>query len=114
LDSKSCNTIQVAHFYTKDSGIVQNFGQPFLILTKKEEPLKQIKKHIQNKLGITKEDLGKWKISTVAGGKVHSVKDSDTIGTQSLPHTSDYLGLEHPDNTKQAYRRQEKAIVIKG
>ena len=48
--------------------MTQNFGDPFLMMVGIDEPLSSVRSRIQSKLGLSDEELAKWKIAVVSFG----------------------------------------------
>ena len=48
--------------------MTQNFGDPFLMLVGLDEPLSSVRSRIKAKLGLSEEEVSKWKIAVVSFG----------------------------------------------
>jgi len=95
--------IQCVHC-TRDSA-VNNFGNPFYIVIHSNELVSSVKKRIQKKLGITDEELAKWKFCIISYTRQTEYLDDDKVLVTAPMHYSDYLGMEHQDNTPHKHYR---------
>jgi len=95
--------IHVRHFYRDNRmNMTHNFGDPFLLLISPEETLASMRARIQTKLGLSDEELAKWKVAVVSFGRVEYLEDdNEVVRPRFKKHDNygnwdDYLGLEHP------------------
>merc|ERR550514_1318787 len=94
--------IHVRHFYRDTRmNMTHNFGDPFLLLIAPDETLASIRSRIKAKLGLTDEELAKWKFAIVSFGRVEALEDDAEIvrprfrKQDNYGNWDDYLGLEH-------------------
>jgi ubiquitin carboxyl-terminal hydrolase 7 len=94
--------IHVRHFYRDTRmNMTHNFGDPFLLLIAPDETLASIRSRIKAKLGLTDEELAKWKFAIVSFGRVEPLEDDAEIvrprfrKQDNYGNWDDYLGLEH-------------------
>jgi len=111
---ESQKRIHVVHFH-KDYGIVQPHSSPFYQVIQRDETVTKFKQRIAARLGLSEEEVGKWRIAIVSFGKPEYLQDTDVVGKYEYSNT-DYLGLEHPDTTtaRSMHRPSEKPIKIFG
>ncbi len=95
--------------------IVQPHGNPFFLVIQKDEPLSRIKQRLMFRLGVTEDDIAKWRFAIVSFGRPEYLLDTDVVGKHDFSNT-DYLGLEHPDTSSRSQYRHpvEKPIKIFG
>jgi ubiquitin carboxyl-terminal hydrolase 7 len=95
--------IHVRHFY-RDArmNMTHNFGDPFLLMLGANETLGSVRSRIQTKLGLTDDEISKWKLALVSFGRVEPLDDDlEVVKSRFRKHDNygnwdDYLGLEHP------------------
>merc|ERR1719214_186990 len=80
--------------------MTHNFGDPFLIMVGSVETLASVRARIQAKLGVSDEEIAKWKLAVVSFGRVEYLEDDDVVRSRFRKHDNygnwdDYLGLEH-------------------
>ncbi|WOL02144.1 ubiquitin carboxyl-terminal hydrolase 13-like [Canna indica] len=103
--------IHVYHFMKdpNQNQMVQNFGEPFLLVIHDGETLEQVKMRIQNKLHVPDEEFSKWKFAFLCMGRPDYLQDSEVVSEcfqrrDVYGAWEQYLGLEHADNApKRAY-----------
>ena len=94
--------VHVRHFYRETRmNMTHNFGDPFLVLIGPEETLASVRQRIQAKLGVSDEEIAKWKLVVVSFGRVEYLEDDDVVRPRFRKHDNygnwdDYLGPEHP------------------
>ncbi|KAJ7296752.1 hypothetical protein O6H91_Y100900 [Diphasiastrum complanatum] len=118
--------IHVYHF-TRDASqtnMVQNFGEPFLLLVHDEETLADVKMRIQRKLQVPDEEFAKWKFAFVSMGRPEYLQNDDIVNMRFQRRDTygvweHYLGLEHADSapkrlhqTNQSRHSFEKPVKI--
>ncbi|KAH7299953.1 hypothetical protein KP509_24G037500 [Ceratopteris richardii] len=118
--------IHVYHFMRDptQNQMVQNFGEPFLLVLKEDEKLASVRERIQKKLEIPDEEFSKWKFAFVSLSRPEYFSDNDVVGSRFQRKETHgaweyYLGLEHVDNTprkahqtNQSRHGLEKAVKI--
>ena len=117
--------VHVRHFYRETRmNMTHNFGDPFLVLIGPEETLASVRARIQAKLGVSDEEIAKWKMAVVSFGRVEYLEDEDVVRSRFRKHDNygnwdDYLGLEHPQvpgagRKKAARAHTDKPVKIYG
>ncbi|XP_047982846.1 ubiquitin C-terminal hydrolase 13-like isoform X2 [Salvia hispanica] len=98
--------IHVYHFMNEESQnqVIQNFGEPFLLVIHADEILADLKIRVQKKLCVSDEEFSKWKFAFVSQGQTEYLEDSEILFTRFQTSSmyiawEQYLGLEHIDNT---------------
>lgn len=93
--------VHVRHFY-RDARInmTHNFGDPFLLLLGDNETTQSVRARLQAKLGLTDEEIAKWKLAVVSFGRVEYLEDDEIVKQRfrkqdNYGNWDDYLGLEH-------------------
>jgi ubiquitin carboxyl-terminal hydrolase 7 len=106
--------LHVRHFY-RDArmNMTQNFGDPFLLHVGADETTAAVRARIQAKLGISADELAKWKLAVVSFGRVEYLEDDELVKARFRKHDhygnwDDYLGLEHAQ-TPGAHRKKHQA-----
>ncbi|RGB42730.1 ICP0-binding domain of ubiquitin-specific protease 7-domain-containing protein [Rhizophagus diaphanus] len=110
LANSNDQIIQVYHFI-KDP--IQTHGIPFKFVIKNGETLTDIKIRLQLRLGMNKIEFSRIKIaiiSEITYEKPEYLEDDDIILSERELSNTDYLGLDHVDETESA----EKIIYIRG
>ena len=95
--------IHVRHFYREQRmNMTHNFGDPFLLTIGADESTASVRARIQAKLGVTADEIAKWKFAVVSFGRVEYLEDDEIVRTrfrkqdgQGYANWDDYLGLEH-------------------
>jgi len=121
--------LHVVHFEKDINGNASLFGDPFYIVCKKGATVADVKPEIQRRLGVSDEELAKWKFAIVSYMQPKFLDDKAVVATDSTTTAAgagyqsyEYFGLYHPDTSPKShqssaargYRRQEKAIKITG
>ncbi|EXX70710.1 Ubp15p [Rhizophagus irregularis DAOM 197198w] len=110
LANSNDQIIQVYHFI-KDP--IQTHGIPFKFVIKNGETLTDIKIRLQLRLGMNKIEFSRIRIaiiSEITYEKPEYLEDDDIILSERELSNTDYLGLDHVDETESA----EKIIYIRG
>ncbi|CAB4444814.1 unnamed protein product [Rhizophagus irregularis] len=110
LANSNDQIIQVYHFI-KDP--IQTHGIPFKFVIKNGETLTDIKIRLQLRLGMNKTEFSRIRvaiISEITYEKPEYLEDDDIILSERELSNTDYLGLDHVDETESA----EKIIYIRG
>mmetsp|Transcript_35695 Transcript_35695/g.79387 ORF Transcript_35695/g.79387 Transcript_35695/m.79387 type:complete len:1131 (+) Transcript_35695:131-3523(+) len=98
--------IHVYHFNQdkENAAHLTNFGDPFLLLIRDDEPLSDIKHRVQAKLGVADEEFSKWQFAFVSiRSPPEYLTDGDIVGERfaKAQHGQasevNYLGLQHED-----------------
>ena len=81
--------------------MTHNFGDPFLIMIGAQETLASVRTRIQMQLGVSQEEMTKWKLAVVSFGRVEYLEEDDIVRSRFRKHDNygnwdDYFGLEHP------------------
>ncbi|WOL20666.1 ubiquitin carboxyl-terminal hydrolase 12 isoform X9 [Canna indica] len=103
LDSHD-HLIHVYHFMKdpNQNQMIQNFGEPFLLVIHEDETLAEVKVRIQNKLQVPDEEFSKWKFAILSMGRPEYLMDSEIVSNRFQKKDvygvwEQYLGLEHLD-----------------
>ena len=93
--------VHVRHFY-RDSrmNMTHNFGDPFLLLLGPNETTATVRARVQLKLGVSNDEMSKWKLTVVSFGRVEVLEDDEVVALRfrkqdNYTNWDDYLGLEH-------------------
>ncbi|KAK9823704.1 hypothetical protein WJX72_004794 [[Myrmecia] bisecta] len=98
--------IMVYHMQTDAHRNVSNFGDPFLLRIDEAETLADVRPRIQAKLGVSDEEIAKWKFAHVCTMRPPEYLADEDVLAQRWPQSSGhypsgndcpYLGLEHAD-----------------
>ena len=107
--------LHVRHFY-RDArmNMTHNFGDPFLLHVGPDESAANVRARIQAKLGVSDDELAKWKLAVVSFGRVEYLEDADIVRTRFRKHDNygnwdDYLGLEHAQTPRANRKKQSRA-----
>ena len=97
--------------------LTHNFGDPFLVLLGAEETAAQVRVRVQRKLGLSDEEIAKWKLAVVSFGRVEYLEDDEVVKHRFRKHDNygnwdDYLGLEHAQCTRLASSTRCPAPVV--
>jgi len=118
--------VHVRHFYRDQRmNMTHNFGDPFLLLLGAEETTVSVRKRVQAKLGLSDEELAKWKLAVISFGRVEYLEDDEVVKQRFRKHDNygnwdDYLGLEHAQVPGSGRKKQgrggygDKPIKIHG
>lgn len=125
--------IHVYHFYrdkatprNEGNPQVHNFGDPFLFRIGADEPLRSVKRRVQQKLGVPDDEFGKWKWAYHSLGRTEYLEEDDIVASRFVNKNQfgayeNYLGMEHEDKNprKTAANNRygghdQKAIKIHG
>ena len=93
--------VHARHFYRDQRmNMTHNFGEPFLLLLGETETTTSVRARVQAKLGLSDEELAKWKLAVVSFGRVEYLEDDEVVKNRFRKHDNygnwdDYLGLEH-------------------
>ncbi|PKK79913.1 hypothetical protein RhiirC2_768637 [Rhizophagus irregularis] len=102
--------IQVYHF-TRDP--IQTHGIPFKFVIKNGETFADIKIRLQFRLGMNKTEFARIRIAIIPEftyKKLEYLEDDDIIVSEKELSSTDYLGLDHVDETES----MEKITYIRG
>jgi len=112
--------VPVAHFSKE---IYTTFGSPFLIKIKQGDTVENIRKRLQDRLGVPDKEWEKYRIAVVIQMKPHyleddekplNIKDFKGIHACGQPQSKPWIGLEHINKgaNKRTRYSTEKAIKI--
>jgi len=112
--------VPVAHFFKE---IYTTFGSPFLIKIKQGDTVENIRKRLQDRLGVPDKEWDKYRIAVVIQMKPHYLQDDNKILTikefkgihaSGQPQSKPWIGLEHINKgaNKRSRYSTEKAIKI--
>ena len=93
--------VHARHFYRDTRmNMTHNFGDPFLLRLGAEETTASVRSRVQAKLGLSDEEIGKWKLAVVSFGRVEYLEEDEIVKQRFRKHDNygnwdDYLGLEH-------------------
>ena len=93
--------VHARHFYRDvRMNMTHNFGDPFLLTLGAEETTASVRARVQAKLGLSDEEIAKWKLAVVSFGRVEYLSDNEIVKQRFRKHDNygnwdDYLGLEH-------------------
>lgn len=93
--------VHARHFYRDTRmNMTHNFGDPFLLLLGAEETTVSVRTRVQAKLGLSDEEIAKWRLAVVSFGRVEYLEDHEVVKQRFRKHDNygnwdDYLGLEH-------------------
>ena len=93
--------VHVRHFYRDQRmNMTHNFGDPFLLMLGADETTASVRVRVQAKLGLSDEEIGKWKLAVVSFGRVEYLEEDEVVKQRFRKHDNygnwdDYLGLEH-------------------
>jgi len=94
--------VHVRHFFRETRmNMTHNFGDPFLVMIGAQETLASVRTRIQMQLGVSQEEITKWKLAVVSFGRVEYLEEHDIVRSRFRKHDNygnwdDYFGLEHP------------------
>ena len=94
--------VHVRHFFRETRmNMTHNFGDPFLVIIGAQETLASVRTRIQTQLGVSQEEIAKWKLAVVSFGRVEYLEEDDIVRSRFRKHDNygswdDYFGLEHP------------------
>eukprot|EP00964_Phaeocystis_antarctica_P105998 scaffold70963_cov103-Phaeocystis_antarctica.AAC.3 len=94
--------VHVRHFFRETRmNMTHNFGDPFLVMIGAQETLASVRTRIQVRLGVSQEEIVKWKLAVVSFGRVEYLEEDDIVRSRFRKHDNygnwdDYFGLEHP------------------
>jgi len=94
--------VHVRHFFRETRmNMTHNFGDPFLVMIGAQETLASVRTRIQMQLGVSQEEIAKWKLAVVSFGRVEYLEEDDIVRSRFRKHDNygnwdDYFGLEHP------------------
>ena len=94
--------VHVRHFFRETRmNMTHNFGNPFLVMIGAQETLASVRTRIQKQLGVSQEEMTKWKLAVVSFGRVEYLEEDDIVRSRFRKHDNygnwdDYFGLEHP------------------
>ena len=94
--------VHVRHFFRETHmNMTHNFGDPFLVMIGAQETLASVRARIQMQLGVSQEEIAKWKLAVVSFGRVEYLEEDDIVRSRFRKHDNygnwdDYFGLEHP------------------
>jgi len=94
--------VHVRHFFRETRmNMTHNFGDPFLVMIGAQETLASVRTRIQMQLGVSQEEITKWKLAVVSFGRVEYLEEDDIVRSRFRKHDNygnwdDYFGLEHP------------------
>jgi len=93
--------VHVRHFY-RDArmNMTHNFGDPFLLMLGRDETTASVRTRVQARLGLSDEEIAKWKLAVVSFGRVEYLEEDEVVKLRFRKHDNygnwdDYLGLEH-------------------
>ena len=101
--------IHVYHFYcdkamprNEGNPQVHNFGDPFLFRIGADEPLRSVKRRVQQKLGVPDDEFGKWKWAYHSLGRTEYLEEEDVVASRFVNKNQfgayeNYLGIERED-----------------
>ncbi|RZC75115.1 hypothetical protein C5167_050597 [Papaver somniferum] len=112
--------IHVYHFTidASQSGMVKNFGEPFLFITHEKETLVEVKFRIQKKLQVSDEEFATWKFAFLSLGQPEYLRNSDVVsslfqGIDIYGAWGQYLGLEHSESSwRKAYPTNQTSDIL--
>ena len=102
---------------------VQNFGDPFLFRVSDTDTLADMRPRIQSKLGVSDEELAKWKFAVMCNLRPPDyLQDDDVIATKFVRSNNNYnaapdslyLGLEHTDTQPHRHRHHTNRYALVG
>jgi len=99
--SDSDRRLHLVHFhrdYNSAYPTVQPHGNPFFQVVHKDDTVLKLRQRISVRLGISEEEIARWKFAVISFGKPNYLADTDLILRQEF-NTTEYLGLEHADTT---------------
>ena len=104
--------VHARHFYRDQRmNMTHNFGDPFLVLLAEHETTISVRARVQKKLGLTDDEISKWKLAVVSFGRVEYLEDDEVVKSRFRKHDNygnwdDYLGLEHQQTPGAARKKQ--------
>ena len=103
--------VHVRHFYRETRmNMTHNFGDPFLVVIGAQETLASVRTRIQMQLGVSEEEIAKWKLAVVSFGRVEYLEEDDIVRSRFRKHDNygnwdDYFGLEHPQVSGMGHKK---------
>ena len=103
--------VHVRHFFRETRmNMTHNFGDPFLFVIGAQETLASVRTRIQMQLGVSQEEIAKWKLAVVSFGRVEYLEDDDIVRSRFRKHDNygnwdDYFGLEHPQVSGMGHKK---------
>ena len=90
--------------------MTHNFGDPFLVMIGAQETLASVRTRIQMQLGVSQEEIAKWKLAVVSFGRVEYLEEDDIVRSRFRKHDNygnwdDYFGLEHPQVSRMGRKK---------
>ena len=87
-------------------------GDPFLLLVGAEETTASVQLRVQQKLGLSDDELAKWKFAVVSFGRVEYLEDDEVVKLRfrkqdNYGNWDDYLGLEHAQAPGSQRKKQQ-------
>ena len=75
------------HFYRDQRmNMTHNFGDPFLLLLGEHETTASVRARVQAKLGLSDEEIAKWKLAVVSFGRVEYLEDDEVVKQRFRKH----------------------------
>ena len=66
--------------------MTHNFGDPFLLLIGEAETAASVRTRVQAKLGLSDEEIAKWKLAVVSFGRVEYLEENEVVKQRFRKH----------------------------